>query len=91
MKIGMKYCGGCRPPKKNPEVFGSLLKYLMDQGAVTAYGRNEYDYLFLLSGCPSGCASTEGCLYRKKVFKVDRDITEEAFIKIKEELERGED
>lgn len=87
MKLGLKFCAGCRPQKNNIAVYEELIRYLMDKGASFAGDHECYGYLFCISGCGCRCTSASGCSGAKKVYMVDRSIDRGTLGQIKEEID----
>lgn len=87
MKIGLKFCAGCRPQKKNIAVYEELIRYLMNKGASLVNDYECCDYLFCISGCGCRCTSSSGCSGAKKIHMIDRSIDRGTFDRIKEEIE----
>ena len=57
MTIGVKFCGGCNPRYNRKEYLELIKKHNSDKEFEIADEDNKYDFLLVIGGCPSCCAS----------------------------------
>lgn len=71
MKIGIRYCGGCNP-SYDRKLYVEKLKHLYTGYQIEAATEtNHYDYLIIVSGCMSCCASFSQFHFKKLIKIVD--------------------
>ena len=65
MRIGVKFCGGCKETYSRSNFYQRIKRELKEFEFTYAAGQTEYDALLVICGCKSACASLEGLRARK--------------------------
>lgn len=84
MKIGIKYCGGCNPRFDREKIVERLTADYSNVFFEFAKENNLYDFVIIINGCNSACASHENLIANEKLFVND----EVDYINIKETLDK---
>ena len=71
MLIGVKFCGGCNPRYDRGKALNDIKERLKEKAdfAIAEEG-GEYDYLLVIGGCTSCCASASGYEAKREVLRM---------------------
>lgn len=67
MKIGIKFCGGCNPRYDRNLFLAQFIEMHPDHEIEHAKENVCYDYLLIIAGCTSCCASYDYLTYKNIV------------------------
>jgi len=56
LRIGLKYCGGCRPGYDRTALAETIAERLAGNAVLTGPGEKDVDMVLALQGCPTACA-----------------------------------
>ena len=59
IRVGLKYCGGCRAAYDRVELVGALREQLADRVEFVAADSEEAEMILVVSGCSSACTRME--------------------------------
>lgn len=68
MKVGIKYCGGCKATYDRVENVKKLIKDFPRIIFEPIKENENYDIVLVVNGCKTACAGHEGLLAKEKVF-----------------------
>ncbi|MBU3914358.1 hypothetical protein KKA14_02400 [bacterium] len=59
IRIGIKYCGGCKPNYDRVASVESLEKSLSDKIQLVSYQEPDVDTIFVVTGCDTACVNMD--------------------------------
>lgn len=68
MKIGIKYCGGCKTTYDRVESVKKLIENFPEYNFEPAKEDVEYEVILIVNGCKTACAKHETLSAKKRVF-----------------------
>ncbi|MDR0853773.1 MAG: hypothetical protein LBN34_05335 [Clostridiales Family XIII bacterium] len=94
MRIGIKYCGGCRAGYNRGEDAGEVVRLLLSVGHLpegtiveVAEAGAHYDLLLTVCGCTNKCADISEYEHREIVYMWEPDSIESTVAHIREKIE----
>lgn len=68
MKIGIKYCGGCKTTYNRVEYVNKLTNDFPENNFEPVNETAGYDIILVINGCKTACANYETLNAKKKVY-----------------------
>ena len=81
IKVGLKYCGGCRAGYDRVEMVGTVRERLADKVEFVSADSEEAEMILIVSGCSSACTKLDSIMSRPVHFitspeEAERWVTE---------------
>lgn len=67
MKIGIKYCGGCKTTYNRVEYVNKLINDFPENNFEPIKDNVNYDIILVVNGCKTACANHETLIAKKKI------------------------
>lgn len=82
IKVGLKYCGGCRAGYDRVEMVGTVRERLADKVEFVSGDSEEAEMILIVSGCSSACTKLDSIMNRPVHFITSPEEAERWVTKI---------